>query len=162
VANADSYDVWYNGSLSVGDTNVLQNDYDPDGDPLSAVLVAGPTSAQSFALNADGTFSYAPIPNPPPVSDSFTYKPFDGFDYGPAITVTIRTTGVPIGVEDHYIIPAGGTLVVNSMDGVLGNDFDARHIAMQAALDSGIPSDVGSLSLNADGSFAFTQGPAFQ
>src|SRR5262249_47230621 len=68
----------------------------------------------------------------------------------------------PIGVEDHYIIPAGGTLVVNSMDGVLGNDFDARHIAMQAALDSGIPSDVGSLSLNADGSFAFTQGPAFQ
>jgi VCBS repeat-containing protein len=55
-ATPDSYNVAENGSLNGTQASVLQNDYDPDGDPLTAVLMSGPSDAASFVLNADGTF----------------------------------------------------------------------------------------------------------
>ena len=74
VANNDSVTTAEDTPVTV---NVLANDTDADGNPLSAVLVAGPAHAASFAFNANGSFSYTPDPNfngP----DSFTYRASDG------------------------------------------------------------------------------------
>ena len=55
---------------------VLDNDSDPDNDTLTAVLVPNPSHAQSFQLNADGSFTYTPVANYNG-TDSFTYKARD-------------------------------------------------------------------------------------
>ena len=56
---------------------VLGNDTDADSPTLTAVLVSGPAHAASFALNADGSFTYV-HDGSETTSDSFTYKASDG------------------------------------------------------------------------------------
>src|SRR5262245_27241484 len=59
VANADAYTVNEDTALTVGAPGVLANDTDPQGDPLTAVLVSGPSHG-TLTLNADGSFTYTP------------------------------------------------------------------------------------------------------
>src|SRR5205085_10424227 len=58
VANNDSYNVDEGGTLSVTAPCVLGNDAGVDSPSITAVLVSGPAHAASFALNADGSFTY--------------------------------------------------------------------------------------------------------
>jgi len=56
VANDDAYTTGTNASLDVGaSTGVLANDSDPNGDPISAVLDAGPANG-GLTLNSVGSF----------------------------------------------------------------------------------------------------------
>ena len=72
---------------------VLGNDSDPNGDPLTAVLVSGPANAASFTLNADGTFTYTPTANFSG-TDTFTYRANDGTNNSNLGTVTITVNPV--------------------------------------------------------------------
>jgi ELWxxDGT repeat protein len=70
--------------------NVLTNDRDPNGNPLTAALVTGPTKG-TLTLNANGTFSYRP--NAGFIgTDSFTYRASDGLLQSTPATVTITVT----------------------------------------------------------------------
>jgi hypothetical protein len=79
------------------DGNVLTNDLDADGDTLTAALVSGPANAESFVLNADGSFSYKPASGFVG-EDSFTYSARDpeiGAVPGQAtVTITVNESGV--------------------------------------------------------------------
>ncbi|MCV7043841.1 tandem-95 repeat protein, partial [Mycobacterium frederiksbergense] len=55
--------------------NVLTNDSDVDGDPLTATLVTGPANG-TLTLNADGSFTYTPDADYNG-ADSFTYTASD-------------------------------------------------------------------------------------
>ena len=66
---------------------VLGNDADGDGDPLTAVLVDGPTNG-TLTLDPDGSFTYDPDPDFNG-SDSFTYQADDGIDLSNVATVNI-------------------------------------------------------------------------
>ena len=55
---------------------MLANDTDPDGDPLTAALVAGPTHG-TLTLNPDGSFTYTPDPASS-APTRFTYRASDG------------------------------------------------------------------------------------
>ena len=81
------------GTPELRPTGVLANDSDPDLDPLTAVLVAGPSHAASFTLNADGSFSYTPLANFNG-TDSFTYRANDGSAFSNIATVTITVNAV--------------------------------------------------------------------
>ena len=70
-----------------GASSVLGNDVDVDGDPLSAVLVSGPTHG-ALTFNANGTFSYA-ADGSFSGADSFTYKVNDGILDSNTATVTL-------------------------------------------------------------------------
>jgi RHS repeat-associated protein len=59
IALDDGYELHFNDVLTVPIPGVLGNDSDPDGDPLTAQLIAGPSEG-SVALNADGSFEYTP------------------------------------------------------------------------------------------------------
>ncbi len=60
VAVDDRYQTVSAGPLVVGpDEGVLQNDFDIEGDPLSVVLVDGPSSG-TLQLSEDGSFQYVP------------------------------------------------------------------------------------------------------
>jgi VCBS repeat-containing protein len=72
---------------------VLENDNDPDGDSLSAVLQSGPTDG-SLILNSNGSFNYTPNTNFSG-TDSFTYFANDGTaNSNLAATVTITVGAV--------------------------------------------------------------------
>jgi adhesin/invasin len=98
-------------------TGVLSNDDDPDGDDLTAVLVAGPSNAQAFDLDPDGSFTFTPDPD---FSGqvTFTYQANDGDASSNTATVTITVNEV----NDPPIFQPGGnqeaSSTISSLTGV--------------------------------------------
>ena len=93
VATDDSYQVAEGGTLNVtAALGVRDNDSDAEHDPLTVDLVDD-VQHGALTLNADGSFSYAPIGdyNGP---DSFTYKVNDGLVDFNTVTVNITVTAV--------------------------------------------------------------------
>ena len=90
VASEDGYLVLHDRTLRAPAPGVLAGDWDPDGDQLTAVLVAGPAQAapEGFHFCADGSFADRPV-SVWVGTDSFTYKATDGITESPAATVTI-------------------------------------------------------------------------
>ena len=105
VADDDAYATDENTPLVEPADGVLLNDADPDGDPITAVLVSGPSHAAAFTLNTDGSFSYTPTLNWSG-SDSFTYKANDGALDSNVATVTITVNAVN---TTFYSRNGGGT-----------------------------------------------------
>lgn len=154
VAVDDSYTMDEDGVLIVGETGVLGNDTDADGDPLTAVVVEGPSHG-SLTLNPDGTLQYTPEANYSG-EDQFTYVADDGQGESDPATVLISIAAindVPVAADDAYSVNAGETLVV-AENGVLSNDSDVEGSPLSAVVVNG-PSN-GSLTLNPDGTFEYT------
>src|SRR5439155_3901220 len=93
VAIDDSYSMTADTTLTVSTPGVLGNDSDIEGNPLGAVLVAGPSHG-ILALNSDGSFGYTPAFYFNGI-DSFTYKANDGAADSQPATVTITVIAVP-------------------------------------------------------------------
>src|SRR5204862_278937 len=70
VASAESYTTAEDATLSV--TGLLADASDIDGDPLTTILVTGPSHG-SLTFSSDGSFTYTPAANYNG-SDSFVYK----------------------------------------------------------------------------------------
>src|SRR6185436_10379607 len=122
--------------LVVAAAGVLSNDTDADGDPLSAVLVTGPTHG-TLTLNANGSFTYVPVTNYNG-ADSFTYRASDGTLNSALTTVSISISAVndaPVAANDSYSIAEDTTLSV-AAPGVLGNDTDADGNTLSVTLVS--------------------------
>lgn len=70
---------------------VLDNDIDPDGDALTAILVTEPEFAQSgsFTFNSNGSFVYL-HDDSENLEDAFTYQVTDGTATSAVVTATIR------------------------------------------------------------------------
>ncbi len=87
-------------TLTVSAAGVLANDYDVDGDPLTAVLVSGPQHAApgSFHFNSDGSFEYQPDDTyqwKPGESDAFTYRVSDGHLSSGIVLVALGIGALP-------------------------------------------------------------------
>jgi hypothetical protein len=88
VAAADAFVVPRNGTLNVpAGSGVLANDSDPDGDPLTAALVSGPSYGVAF-LAPDGSLTYEPATGFVGV-DSLSYRATDGVLWSDVTEVTI-------------------------------------------------------------------------
>lgn len=84
--------------LDGGATSVLANDFDLEGDKLTAVLSRSPRRGD-LTLNDDGTFVYRHDGSSKD-SDEFRYRAFDGTRYSRRVTVRITITeGDPIAPE---------------------------------------------------------------
>jgi hypothetical protein len=122
LAIADSYTVFSGQTLTVSAPGVLANDTPGSGASLSAVLVAGPAHAVSgsFSLNANGSFTYAPVNGF--TSDSFTYQVNDGTSVSAPVTVSITIVPTftdnftrptdPIGLEAPWVVHSSDTWTV--------------------------------------------------
>jgi VCBS repeat-containing protein len=155
----DQYTTDEDEPLSITAPGVLDNDLDPEGNPLTAVLVSGPTHGQ-LTLNSDGSFTYTPDANYHG-SDSFTYHNNDGFLDSNEATVTLTIESVndaPIAADDSYLTPMNTPLSI-AAPGLLANDEDVDGQTLTAGMD-GKPAH-GALLLNADGSFTYTPNPSF-
>jgi len=110
VANGDAYATpqrWSaaEAGLSVGAPGVLSNDLSLGG---VAQLVDGPQQASTFALNADGSFTYTPAVDQSGL-DRFTYR-IAGASPSNTVTVWLVTTATP-----------SPTLVTNTNDSGAGS-----------------------------------------
>ena len=105
TANPDAYSTTEDTPLTVAAPGVLANDSDPEHDPLSAVLVSGPSHG-TLTLNPDGSFTYTPATNHTG-SDSFTYQASDGTLTSELATVTLTVTAV--NDTPTVTVAAGGT-----------------------------------------------------
>jgi VCBS repeat-containing protein len=154
-AAADEYSTDQDTALTIdAAAGVLANDTDPDGDPLSAILVSGPTSG-TLTLNADGSFVYTPNSGFTG-SDSWVYKANDGsLESEATVTITVDPSEeAPIVVDDAYSTGEDVVLVTDASMGVLANDFDPAGGTLTAAVIT--PPENGTLTMNADGSFTYT------
>jgi hypothetical protein len=129
--------------------NVLTNDTDPDGDPLTVVLDGTAPSNGTVVLNADGSFTYTP--NTGYVGeDTFTYDATDGQLDGtgaPVVvtaTVTITVSSIPTprlspvapGLERREIKYSGIPALARWVALELGVDEDNLEIWMTNVLAS--------------------------
>ncbi len=154
VAAGDAYSTAEDTALTVAPPGVLGNDADPDGDPLTAALMTGPSHG-TMTLNANGSFSYTPAADFAG-SDSFSYRASDGTLTSNVATVAISVTAVndvPVAAGDAFTT-AEDTVLTVSAPGVLGNDSDPDGDPLTAVLGTG-PSH-GSLTLNGNRSFSYT------
>lgn len=159
TADNDSYTADEDAVLNVPAPGVLDGDSDPDGNTLSAIVVASPANGV-MVLNADGSFSYTPHANFNGV-DMFTYKANDGALDSNIATVTITVNAIndaPAALNDSYVTDEDVALSVPA-PGVLGNDTDVDGGSLSAMLVTG-PAN-GTLTLGPDGSFTYTPGPDF-
>ena len=160
VAAADSYAATEDTTLNVPATGVLANDSDPDGEPITAVLVTNAANG-TVTLNANGSFTYVPAANfagP----DTFTYRATDGTRNSANVTVTINVAGVndvPVAVNDTYGLPIGEVSTVSAALGVLANDIDVDAPTLTAQLLTSPAS--GTLIWSGNGSFTYTPAPGF-
>ena len=145
VAGDDGYSVEEDSTVS---GNVLSNDNDNDGDPLTTTLVSGPAHG-NLAFNEDGSFSYTPEPNFNG-EDGFSYIAADGSVTSSVASVTISINSVndvPVAIDDSVITDENGQLMID----VLANDTDVEGDALTAWVDSGpthgsVVADSGSLT----------------
>ncbi|MFB8344880.1 Ig-like domain-containing protein, partial [Brucella cytisi] len=165
--------------------NVLPNDTDIDGDSLAVadftiagdatVYSAGETATiagvGSLTIHADGTYTFSPAQDyagPVPV---ITYTATDNNGGTDTATLTITVSPVndaPVGVNETVTVDEDTTLTVPASSGVLSNDIDVDGDTLRVDGFSveGVPGaflagatatlpGVGSLTINADGSYTF-------
>jgi Bacterial Ig domain/Bacterial Ig-like domain (group 1) len=155
TAQADAYLVDEDAPLNVDEgSGVLANDDDPEDDDLTAILDGGPSSAQTFTLNPNGSFTYTPSPDFNG-SDSFTYHAFDGQANSSTVTVTITVNPV----NDDPGFSAGPDVEVSALGSILG--FTDEDWA--TGISPGPPDESGqtvSFQVSTNDPGAFTAAPA--
>ncbi len=87
VTVTESYLVLRGDTLNVSAAGLLANDFDEDGDAITAIIVSGATGG-TVTVSVDGSFRYV-SDNVFFGADSFTYKTNDGTVDGNMVTVTI-------------------------------------------------------------------------
>ena len=131
--------------------NVLANDFDDNGDPLSVSLVSQPNNG-SVVLDQDGTITYTPNANFNG-TDTFSYEISDGNGGMDVTTVTITVDPVndpPVAADDLVFAtedtPINGSLVP------LTADPDSPDLTFSLVT----PPTGGTVVVNPDGTFEFT------
>ena len=126
---------------------------DSNNDPLTYAVVTQPAHGSLSGSAPNVSYQPAANYNGP---DSFTFKANDGQADGNTATVSITVAAVndpPFANADAYSTPASTTLTINA-PGVLSNDGDIDGPSLSAVLGTTVAH--GSLTLNADGSIAYT------
>jgi VCBS repeat-containing protein len=150
--SSDSFSTMGNAPLAVAAPGVLANDSDSNGNALTASVDAQGAHG-SVRVAPNGGFTYTPDSGYSG-TDTFTYGANDGV-YGSLPTTVTITVNNPVSAQpDTYVSTQGVPIAVAAAAGVLANDADAGNQPLKASVVTG-PAQ-GSLSLAADGSFAYT------
>ncbi|MBC7128185.1 MAG: tandem-95 repeat protein [Thermoplasmatales archaeon] len=153
VANDDYYTTNEDIMLVAIAPGVLENDYDADGDTLSAILVSEPSHG-SLSFNSNGSFIYAPQPNYYG-QDSFTYKAYDGQADSNIATVYINITAVndaPFAVDDTASTSEDTPVLIN----LTSNDYDIDGSIDLTSISITQNPSHGSLNVYSNGTIKYT------
>ncbi len=158
----DAYAAVIATPLSIPAPGFLQNDYDADGDALTATAILDNVDHGSLAAFGNGSFTYTPDPGFTG-TDSFVYRMRDAADnFSDSVRVVLEVQGpgtLPVGTPDYYRVAGDDTLSM-AAPGFLANDIDLDGEALTATaiLDN---VDHGSLAAFGNGSFTYTPDSGF-
>jgi VCBS repeat-containing protein len=134
--------------------NVVTNDTDAEGNPLTTRLISGPAHG-SVVRNNDGTFTYTPQCDYVG-ADTFRYVVNDGQYDSNVATVTINVVGPnrpPHAVHDTVTTIEDVQVRID----VVANDWDSTNDPLTSYIVK--QPKHGTLTLNADGSYTYTPEP---
>jgi VCBS repeat-containing protein len=158
VARDDAFVLDEDSVLTVFVPGLLGNDSDVDSPVLNVVLVSGTTHG-TLALNADGSFSYAPDVNyygP----DSFTYRASDGALESALATVALTINAVndpPSALDDTASTNEDTPVTGNVLNGANGGaDSDVEGDALTVLTPGSFTTALGAtVTLEANGNFTY-------
>lgn len=157
VAQPDDYKIDTDQPLFVTGPGVLANDSEPDGEALSAVLVAAPTHG-TVTLASDGSLFYFPLAGWSG-EDTLSYTASDGALQSDPVTVTIHV-GRPEAWDDSFYVKANDPSMSQALSGnVLDDAWAPEGGALTPELLSQ-PSH-GDLQWNAEGDYIYTPEEGF-
>jgi VCBS repeat-containing protein len=147
-ASSDAYSTSEEAVLNVPASGVLGNDSDAQSNPLTAVLVTGPSHG-TLQLNANGSFVYTPPANYQG-SDSFTYRAHDGSEYSNIASVALMVTAVndpPAGTNKTVSTQEDTPYVFTAADFGFSDPNDSPANSLLAVRIGSLPG-AGGLTLN--------------
>ncbi|MEJ7590002.1 MAG: Ig-like domain-containing protein [Planctomycetaceae bacterium] len=120
----DRFSIPHDRTFTTPTAEILENDYDADGDPLTVTLVST-VSHGTLILNANGTLSYTPA-TAFVGTDSFEYRISDGVAQSDVILATfdVRNTAPSAYRQYHRIQRQGAHCYASS--GLLNGSVDAE------------------------------------
>lgn len=147
--------------LRVPAPGVLENDEDPNGDPLTTQLVFA-SNRGTLDLRSDGSFTYTPPADFVGVY-RFSYGAFDGREFSnvAVVRITVGDVGAslpPSVADDRFRTPRDTPLTVPA-PGVLENDRDPNGDALTAELVNEPTS--GTVTLDPNGGLRYTPDSGF-
>ncbi len=160
VAGYDSLATAIGTALTIDADDLLHNDFDNEGDPLTVIVTQAPQDGELID-NGDGTYTYTP-------DDGFVGT--DMFEYvvadaagqsAPAvvsINVGIPPNIAPEGSGDFLTLRNDVPRIITPAD-LLANDTDADGDLLTPYIVSG--PDHGTLEYNEGGGFTYTADPGF-
>jgi len=154
INHAPSLESIADQQILVGDTLLLQaNATDPDGDPLTYMLINGPPG---FNIDPSGRIQWTA--NTPGIYDVVLQVADPaGLIAATSFMVTVFAPNrPPLANDDIYTARTGRTLTVKA-PGVMKNDSDPDSNILRAVVVQ--PPSHGQLTLNSDGSFDYTPAP---
>lgn len=138
------------------DIDILGNDSDPNGDPLTVETATAPNGI--VTINSDGTLDYDPAPGFSGV-DTITYTISDGAGGTATSTVTVTVSddpnSLPVAVDDTATAVSEVPLL--NID-VLGNDSDPDGDPLTVTTAT---APNGTVTINSDGSLNYTSDTDF-
>jgi VCBS repeat-containing protein len=165
VANDDTASTTEDAAVS---GNVLTNDTDVDVEPLTVANPGTYVGANgTLVLNADGSYTYTPnagaqgLDDGETAGDVFTYTATDGTASDTA-TLSITVNGVndaPVANDDSNATNEDSAGVSGN---VLANDTDVDVEPVVVANPGTYVGTLGTLTLNADGSYTYVPGAGAQ
>jgi len=168
VANNDVYSTNKNTELIIDAPGVLENDTDPNGDPLTVVSYDASSIEGTVVVNPDGSFIYTPAIDSIN-TDTFIYVVGDGNGNTDTASVSINIlNGIagnspPIAEDDTVMTDLDVELLVSDpAQGILANDSDpdGDNIAALEVTDV-ITDQGGRISIKSDGTFSYTPNLGF-
>ena len=152
TANDEVATAYRNSVLNI---DVLANDTDPDGDPLSVIDASA--SNGSVSINGDYTLDYTP--NTDYVGpDQIDYVISDGQNHtdNASVIINVESNMAPVAVADNYNVLANGSYAtIDSSVGVLANDSDPDGGTLSVTLVDGPDFSSGFTLNGTDGSFTY-------
>ena len=140
-------------------SGVLENDYDPDGVEITAVIASLPENG-TVELSNDGSFTYSPDENYYG-KDQFTYHVADAFGQAPPAVVVINVIQVndaPTANDDYYLTAPGTELGLN-VQGLLTNDIDPDGDTLESEILT--EPESGTINFEGNGNFTYVPIPEF-
>ncbi|PQO46656.1 Ig-like domain-containing protein [Blastopirellula marina] len=158
TASDRSYSVHAGGALQVNGTGIVGSTTDGDGDAVSVAWHSEPQHG-ALSLQANGTFLYTPDEDYVGV-DGFAFTLSDGISESAVKIVSLNVTNAtPVAADRSFSVQQGTAWTLAAQQGLLAYSTDGNNDPLSIA--SSKSTSHGSLTVNADGSLAYTPDPGF-